>query len=123
TQRAGSGRQGLRRMDSTRRSPVMWSGAAASRSSGDGSGFVQRVAGMRGRRIMSRALCTAAAISAVYAGAAQAAVPTTYQDFAYTATVTAGSARHKPQSKLWYQAGAWWSLMLSPADNAMHIFE
>ena len=101
----------------------MWSGAAASRSSGDGSGVVQRVAAAPGRRIMRRALCTAAAISAVCAGAAQAAVPTTYQDFAYTSTVTSGPTADKPQSKLWYQDGAWWSLMLSPADNAMHIFE
>ena len=101
----------------------MWSGAAASRSSGDGSGVKRRIAALRGRRIMRRALCAAAAISAVYASAAQAAVPTTYQDFAYTSTVTSGPTADKPQSKLWYQAGAWWSLMLSPADNAMHIFE
>jgi hypothetical protein len=81
------------------------------------------VAEARGRRVLRRAACTAAAISAALAGAAQAAVPTTYQDFAYSSTVTSGPTADKPQSKLWYQDGAWWSLMLSPSDNLVHVFE
>lgn len=47
---------------------------------------------------------------------------TTYRDFTYTSNATAPTA-DKPQSKLWYVAGAWWALMLSPADGAVHVFE
>ena len=69
------------------------------------------------------ALCWPCASPRCSPGAAQAAVPTTYQDFAYTSSVTSNPTADKPQSKLWYQDGSWWSLMLSPADNAVHIFE
>ena len=70
-----------------------------------------------------RALCLAVTLSAVLAGTAQAAVPTTYQDFTYSSTVTANPTADKPQSKLWFQDGSWWSLMLSPTDNFVHVFE
>jgi hypothetical protein len=60
---------------------------------------------------------------ALLAGAAQAAVPTTYQGFPYGSSVTSSPTADKPQSKLWFQDGSWWSLMLSPSDNLVHIFE
>ena len=101
----------------------MSSETVGSAPGGERSGIVQRIAGSRRRRMLRRAFCTGVALSAVYAGAAQAAVPTTFQDFAYSSSVTSGPTADKPQSKLWYQDGSWWSLMLSPADNAVHIFE
>ncbi len=73
--------------------------------------------------VLRRAVCLAATLSALLAGAAQAATPTTYQDFTYASSVTANPTADKPQSKLWYQDNAWWSLMLSPSDNRVHIFE
>src|SRR3954447_22332000 len=100
----------------------MQSGACGSWRSGGGGGL-RRLARSGGARVLCRALCTAVAVSAASAGAAQAAVPTTYQDFAYSTAVTSGPTADKPQSKLWYQDGSWWSLMLSPADNTVHIFE
>jgi hypothetical protein len=72
---------------------------------------------------MRRVVCLAVTMTALAAGVAQAAVPTTYQDFAYTSTVTSNPTADKPQSKLWFQDGSWWSLMLSPSDNVVHIFE
>jgi chitodextrinase len=74
-------------------------------------------------RIVMRVVCLAVTMTALLAGAAQAAVPTTYQDSAYTSTVRASPTADKPQSKLWFQDGSWWSLMLSPSDNVIHIFE
>jgi chitodextrinase len=62
-------------------------------------------------------------MSALLAGVAQAAVPTTYQDFAYAPAATYNPTADKPQSKLWFQDGSWWSLMLSQSDDAVHIFE
>jgi hypothetical protein len=67
-------------------------------------------------------VCLALTLSALLGGAAQAALSTTYQDFFYT-SVTSNPTADKPQSKLWFQDGAWWSLMLSPSDNVVHIFE
>lgn len=53
---------------------------------------------------------------------AQVGVPVTYDDFSYAAAVTKPS-ENKPQSKLWYADGAWWGLLVSPADNAVHVYE
>jgi len=55
------------------------------------------------------------------AGAA-VGVPTTYAGPTYDGTVTRPS-ENKPQSKLWYTAGAWWGLLVSKADNRVHIWE
>jgi hypothetical protein len=62
-------------------------------------------------------------LAALPAAAGQAAVPTTFQDFTYGSSVTTNPTADKPQSKLWFQDNAWWSLMLSPSDNLVHIFE
>jgi chitodextrinase len=101
----------------------MRSGSSTSESSSS-AGKTWR-GGRRSRpgRIIPRAMSLAVVTTALVAGAAQAAVPTTYQDFTYTTAATSGPTADKPQSKLWYQDGSWWSLMLSPADNTVHVFE
>lgn len=43
---------------------------------------------------------------------AQAATPSSYQDFSYSSGATAATA-DKPQSKLWYNDGSWWALMVT----------
>ncbi len=83
----------------------------------------KRSEGATSGRVVRRTICLAVTLSALVAGAAQAAVPTTYQDFAFGSSVTSNPTADKPQSKLWFQDGAWWSLMLSPSDNYVHVFE
>ena len=69
------------------------------------------------------AVCGVVASMAVAPGAGAAVgVPVTYDDFSY-ATAVKTPSENKPQSKLWYTDGAWWSLMVSPADSRVHIFE
>lgn len=55
---------------------------------------------------------------------AQAAVgvPVTYAGPTYDTSVKRPS-ENKPQSKLWYTAGAWWGLLVSPTDDRVHIQE
>ena len=53
---------------------------------------------------------------------AEAATPTAYAGHTYTGAATAASA-DKPQSKLWYNAGSWWALMVNSAGTEIHIFE
>jgi chitodextrinase len=74
-------------------------------------------------RTALRALSLGLTTAALLAEAAPAASPTTYRDHAYSSAVTSGPSADKPQSKLWFQDGAWWSIMLSPSDNTVHIFE
>ena len=50
------------------------------------------------------------------ASQASAAGPSIYQDHTYSTAGGAASA-DKPQSKLWYNAGAWWALMLNAAGS------
>ncbi len=101
----------------------MWSSAPAweTRSNGHEEGL--GLPKSRRSRVLRRSLCLAVTVSALLACAAQAAVPTTYQDFTYTSSVSSNPTADKPQSKLWFQDGSWWSLMLSPSDDAVHIFE
>jgi hypothetical protein len=56
-------------------------------------------------------------------GMAWAAVgtPTSYKDHVYSSSANAPSA-DKPQSKLWYNEGAWWGLMVNAAGS-VNIFE
>lgn len=56
-----------------------------------------------------------------YATSAPGAAPVTYRDFGFSSA--SAPTADKPQSKLWRADGAWWALMLSPTDNAVHIFE
>ena len=70
-------------------------------------------------------VCLAVIAQTVALGAtAQAAEaePVTYEGQSYT-SASSNPTEDKPQSKLWYQAGAWWALMLSPNDAAVHIYE
>ncbi|MBA2767837.1 MAG: hypothetical protein H0U35_01660, partial [Sporichthyaceae bacterium] len=48
-------------------------------------------------------------------------VPVTYAGPTYDTAVKRPS-ENKPQSKLWYAAGAWWGLLVSQADDRVHIF-
>jgi hypothetical protein len=47
-------------------------------------------------------------------------VPITYQGFQYTGA--SEPTADKPQSKLWYNDGAWWALMLAPSGR-IQVFE
>lgn len=49
-------------------------------------------------------------------------VPVTYTDFAYD-TTWHRPTENKPQSKLWHADGSWWALLVSQADDKVHIFE
>lgn len=81
---------------------------------------------MSPRRLARAATALGVAVAAVLAGPAgaqaQVGVPVTYQGPAYDTTVKRPS-ENKPQSKLWYAAGAWWGLLVSPADDRVHIHE
>lgn len=47
-----------------------------------------------------------------------------YRDFNYgSAAGSRSPSADKPQSKLWYNDGAWWALMLSPVTKTVRIFE
>lgn len=49
--------------------------------------------------------------------------PVTYKDFAYPSAANSSPSQDKPQSKLWHQSGAWWSIMATPSGNGVGIFE
>jgi hypothetical protein len=49
--------------------------------------------------------------------------PVTYKDFVYPSAANAAPSQDKPQSKLWYQSGAWWAIMATPSGNGVGIFE
>ena len=61
--------------------------------------------------------------ASLFTASARAATPVTYQGPLYPSSVTANPTADKPQSKLWFQDGAWWALMLSTSDSAVHVFE
>ena len=96
------------------------SGSSAGQLTGsEGPESSGRVRSLRLRTAL-RGACLGLTCAALFAEAAHA---TTYQDHTYTTAVTSGPTADKPQSKLWFQDGSWWSLMLSPSDNLVHIFE
>jgi hypothetical protein len=51
---------------------------------------------------------------------AQAAAPTWYQDHLYSTGATAATA-DKPQSKVWYNDGSWWALMIPAGGTTVNI--
>jgi hypothetical protein len=51
-----------------------------------------------------------------YSVPAQAATPYDYQGHAYSSPATAATA-DKPQSKLWFNDGRWWALMVTPGGS------
>lgn len=58
--------------------------------------------------------------------ASAAAIEVGYSDFAYPAGVGSsivGITAEKPESKLWWNDGAWWACMWSTAGNAYHIYK
>jgi len=60
------------------------------------------------------------ALAAVPAGAAEP-TPAQFHDFKFASTSAPPSA-DKPQSKLWFQDGAWWGILLAPGGG-IHVFE
>jgi len=52
-----------------------------------------------------------------------AATPTTFQDFVYSSSASAAPSADKPQSKLWFNDGAWWGLLAPSTNSGVHIFE
>jgi hypothetical protein len=69
----------------------------------------------RMRRTARMAIAVAAAAVVV------ACTPVTYQGHSYSTSAIAPTA-DKPQSKLWYNDGAWWALMVAPSAK-VQIFE
>jgi hypothetical protein len=57
------------------------------------------------------------------AAATMSETPTTYRDFYYGDSRTDNATNDKAQSKLWWNDGSWWSLMVNPADSQVQIFE
>ncbi len=51
---------------------------------------------------------------------AQAAAPTWYQDHVFTSSAAAATA-DKPQSKVWYNDGSWWALMIPAGGSTVNI--
>lgn len=47
---------------------------------------------------------------------------TTFAGFGYKPPVNSPT-KDKPQSKLWYQDGSWWALMVNSATEQVHVFE
>ncbi|HEX5533624.1 MAG TPA: fibronectin type III domain-containing protein [Actinomycetales bacterium] len=78
------------------------------------------------RRLRPWALLLSAALAiGLLAGSpalAGTTAPVTYKGSQYSSAIKFPT-QDKPQSKLWYADGAWWALMLSGADNFVHIFE
>src|SRR4051794_37981725 len=61
-------------------------------------------------------------LGAPAAARAAVGVPTTYLDQTFDPSVGKPTA-DKPQSKLWYLDGAWWSLMVAQGGTLVHIHE
>ncbi|MBA2768794.1 MAG: hypothetical protein H0U35_06635 [Sporichthyaceae bacterium] len=72
--------------------------------------------------LIALVLGTAIVLSGPVGARAAMGVPVTYAGPTYDTTVKRPS-ENKPQSKLWYAAGAWWGLLVSQADDRVHIFE
>jgi hypothetical protein len=72
---------------------------------------------MSSRRVVLLALVLLAAWSPAAASAA-----TGYRDFAWSAPGVNGPSAEKPQSKLWYNDGAWWSDLFDRSSNTWRIY-
>lgn len=57
------------------------------------------------------------------AGPETTSLPRTYVGGSFGQEFGTSPTRKGPQSKLWFQDGAWWALMLEPAGRAVRIFE
>ena len=65
---------------------------------------------------------TAALIVVGVLAACTPLAPVTYQGFTYSTGITTSPTADKPQSKIWYNDGAWWGLLLAP-NGKVQIFE
>jgi hypothetical protein len=72
---------------------------------------------MSSRPVVLLALVVLTAWSPAAAGAA-----TGYRDFAWSAPGVNGPSAEKPQSKLWYNDGAWWGDLFDRSSNTWRIY-
>ena len=63
------------------------------------------------------------AVPGVSATVPMSDTPTTYRDFSYGSVRTGNASEDKPQSKLWWHDGSWWSLLVSPQHASVQVFE
>ncbi len=79
------------------------------------------VPGLRGGLRVTAALAWIAA--AAFEGQAQTPVTAGYRDFSYGSSAISTPAGEKPESKLWWNDGAWWGCLFSAGANAYRIHE
>jgi hypothetical protein len=63
------------------------------------------------------------AVPASSAAPTMSDIPITYRGFSYGASFAGNATNDKPQSKVWWNDGSWWSLMLDPTDSQVQVFE
>jgi len=63
-----------------------------------------------------------AVMALLAAGPSLASAATGYRDFAWSAPGVNGPSAEKPQSKLWYNDGAWWGNMFDASSASWRIF-
>jgi trimeric autotransporter adhesin len=74
----------------------------------------------RERRIITILVTAVAALGGTAVGASSAPADTGTEDFSY-APLGGSPTQTKPESKLWFNDGAWWATMFSPAAGAHRI--
>jgi PKD repeat protein len=74
----------------------------------------------RERRIIAILVTAVAALGGTAAGASSALADIGTEDFSY-APLGGSPTQTKPESKLWFNDGAWWATMFSPAAGAHRI--
>ncbi len=74
----------------------------------------------RERRIIAILVTAVAALGGTTVGASSALADTGTEDFSY-APLGGSPTQTKPESKLWFNDGAWWATMFSPAAGAHRI--
>ena len=72
------------------------------------------------RRVRTLALLTLLAFA--LAAPAQASATAGFRDFSWSAPSMNGPTAHKPQSKLWFNDGAWWGYMFDRVSESWHIY-
>src|SRR5687767_896886 len=74
----------------------------------------------RERRIITILVTAVAALGGTAVGASSALADIGTEDFSY-APLGGSPTQTKPESKLWFNDGAWWATMFSPAAGAHRI--
>jgi hypothetical protein len=72
------------------------------------------------RRVRILALLTL--LGFALAAPAQASAAAGFRDFSWSAPSMNGPTAHKPQSKLWFNDGAWWGYMFDRVSESWHIY-